>query len=191
VRKRAIVIIISFISAFVLMSGGYGYWQKPLIITGKIKVLEPPLPPISVVVPLNPVVLDPNQPVILTPEVPNNPEESVGAVPNEQSVEGEENLNDSVTVEKEPVIEEETPSDSEDTDSASIDQAINIQEENLESIVNLEQEQAVSEAAKGENTEAISIPKAENDETNEEESIDSKPEMVDEDGKNIIEQNGE
>ena len=164
-RKRTIVIIISFISAFILMSGGYGSWQKPLIITGKIKVIELPKPPISVVVPVNSEVLDSNQPVTVKPEIPNKPEESVGIVPNEQNGVGIDDLSEREVEKIEP-----TPKD----------QDIKIQEESPESIVNPDQEQAVSEAAKGENTEEISIPKDIVDETSEEKSIDTEPEAVDE-----------
>ncbi len=55
-----IVIIISLVSASMLMSGGYGLWRKPLMIIGNIEVREKPQP-IVVVAPLIPVVSDPNQ----------------------------------------------------------------------------------------------------------------------------------
>lgn len=164
-RKRTIVIIISFISAFILMSGGYGFWQKPLIIKGKIKVIELPKPEISVGVSVNPVALDLDIPSIVEPEIPNNPEESVGIVPNEQNGVGTDSSSESKTEEIEP---------------ASIDQDTKIQVENSENIVNPDQEQAVSETAKGENTEEISMPKAELDETSKDKSIGTETEVVNE-----------
>ncbi len=42
-KKRIAIIIISFISAFVLISGGYSFWSKPLIVTGSIEIRELPL----------------------------------------------------------------------------------------------------------------------------------------------------
>lgn len=162
-RKRTIVIIISLISAFILMSGGYGSWQKPLIITGKIKVIELPPPPIIEVVQINTDILDLNQPVTVGPEVPNIPEEIVGIVPNEQNGVGTDSSSESKTEEIEP---------------ASIDQDTKINEESSDSIVNQDQEQDVSEAAKGENTDEVSIPKAEPVQTSEVRSIDTKLEVV-------------
>ena len=38
---RIIILIISLIATTILMSGGYGYWQKTLVIKGTITVLEP------------------------------------------------------------------------------------------------------------------------------------------------------
>lgn len=82
--KRAIVIIISFISAFILMSGGYGIWQKPLIITGSIEIRELPPPPVMNVAPINPEILDKNEKIVVDTELPGNPEESIGIDPIER-----------------------------------------------------------------------------------------------------------
>jgi len=39
VRKKIVVILLSFVFAFIVMSGGYGFWQKKLIIEGVITVV--------------------------------------------------------------------------------------------------------------------------------------------------------
>jgi hypothetical protein len=141
VRKRTIVIIISLISAFILMSGGYGSWQKPLFITGRIKVIEPPPPPVIEVVPINAEILEPNKPVTVDPEVMNKP--------------GENETKELLPVEVIDAID-----NPQDTDSVPINQLGNNEENNSENIVNTEQEQeqAVSEAIDGENTQEIALP---------------------------------
>lgn len=183
-RKRTIVIIISLISAFVLMSGGYGFWQKPLIITGNIKVLEPPPPPIIEVVQMNTEILDSNQPVTVGLEVPNIPEKSVRIVPVGQNGVGAVNSSDGKAEEVEPADVIETSSNPQGTDTTPIEQPINIQEENTDNTVN--QEQVQVETVIDINTEEISTPitKVEVDESNEENNIDSKPEVVGENGEN-------
>jgi hypothetical protein len=142
VRKRTIIVVISLISAFILMSGGYGYWQKPLIITGKIKVVEPPPPTVYADAPKINEILELKQPVLVDSEASNNlgenetedmlPEEVIEAVDNPQVI-----------------------------DSAPIDQAADIEDKNSESIVNVVQEQDENEVVEGENTGEISMPTSE------------------------------
>lgn len=99
--RKTIIIIISLISAFVLMSGGYGSWQKPLIITGKIKVVEPP-PPVIETAP----ILDPNQSTIVEPEVISNPAEVETGTATE-SIDNPQDT-DSVPVDQNANIEDES-----------------------------------------------------------------------------------
>lgn len=42
-RYKAIIIIISISAAFVFMTGGYGFWQKELVIKTHIDVVAPPV----------------------------------------------------------------------------------------------------------------------------------------------------
>jgi hypothetical protein len=122
VRKRTIIIL-SLISAFVLMSGGYGSWQKPLIITGKIKVVEPPPPPKVDVAPINIEKLDPNQSITVNPKGPNNSQESEN-----EALESVEAI--------------DTIDNPQDTVIMPVDQAANIEEENSGSVANTEHEPA-------------------------------------------------
>ena len=103
--RKTIVIIISLVSAFMLMSGGYGLWREPLIITGNIEVRERPQS--VVVAPLIPIVLDPNQAGIVNPNITVNPEGSNG-------------LEDSTNMES--------------TDPATIDNSEAVVDENVEEI---------------------------------------------------------
>ena len=118
-KKRTIVIIISFISAFILMSGGYGIWQKPLIIIGNIEVRELPPPPKvekvlinteilgpTQIAPVVPELLDPTQIVTVNPEIPNNPEQNVGIVLDDQNGVDEENSESIVNPENEQAVGE-------------------------------------------------------------------------------------
>lgn len=40
-KKKLPIIFVSIIAAFVLISGGYGFWEKELTISGTITVTEP------------------------------------------------------------------------------------------------------------------------------------------------------
>ena len=42
-RKKLVVIISSLLCGFLVMSGGYGFWQKQLTITGRIEVRQEPV----------------------------------------------------------------------------------------------------------------------------------------------------
>ena len=42
-KKRIVIIVVSMMVAMVFMSGGYGYWQRQLTITGGIEVKEEPV----------------------------------------------------------------------------------------------------------------------------------------------------
>lgn len=152
-RKRTIVIIISFISAFILMSGGYGFWQKPLIITGKIKVIELPKPAISAVAPVNTEMLDSKQSATVAPEIPNNPEENVGIVPNEQIGVEADSSREINTEEIEPTDVIEAADNVQSTGSAPVDQLIDDQETgNTDNTTNQEQEQDESKTVAEETT---------------------------------------
>lgn len=41
-RKRISIVLISVLSAFLIMTSGYGLWQKELIIEGNIKIIPDP-----------------------------------------------------------------------------------------------------------------------------------------------------
>jgi len=45
VKKLLLIILTSIIIGCVLMSGGYGLWEKKLTIRGSLKVVAPPPPP--------------------------------------------------------------------------------------------------------------------------------------------------
>lgn len=71
--KRVSIITISFISAFFLMSGGYGYWSKGLIIKGSIEVREVPEKKAAIAVELLPAAADQVQAEPAATEVQGNP----------------------------------------------------------------------------------------------------------------------
>jgi hypothetical protein len=104
------------------MSGGYGSWQKPLIITGKIKVVEPPTPEIGVA-PINIEKLDPSKSITVNPGFARNPKESeIKALEPVDSIDTIDNPRDTVTM--------------------PVDQEANREEENSGSVANTEQETA-------------------------------------------------
>lgn len=43
--KKLLVLLISLFLSMIFISGGYGYWQKKIIIRGSINVVKPPMPP--------------------------------------------------------------------------------------------------------------------------------------------------
>ncbi|MDF2804288.1 MAG: hypothetical protein K0S61_4193 [Anaerocolumna sp.] len=143
-RKRTVVIIVSFISAFILMSGGYGLWQKPLIIKGSIEIREVPPPPAINVAPLSSEIINPEQVLTINPQLPPSPTGNVGIVANEDKI--EEIKSTEVT---------KTIDDQQKSNSLPIDQTINSQEVgSIDGTVN--QEQVESEATTDENKEEIS-----------------------------------
>jgi len=69
--KKMWIILASFSVAFVLMSMGYGFWEKTLIIRGNIEVVKPGSPDSSVPSftetewQSNPLVFEPQQSAVI------------------------------------------------------------------------------------------------------------------------------
>jgi len=161
VKKRTIVIIISFISAFVLMSGGYGLWRKPLIITGKIEVRRPPEPPkpaIGEVVQLNSEISEQPETDAINSEAPNNLE---------------------------------TLSNSEDTASAPIDKTASTQEEKKEEAAGEAVIEENSEEPSIQDTKVEAVETGESKEDQVSETDSQANEIAETDGSEIETQNGE
>jgi hypothetical protein len=118
------------------MSGGYGSWQKPLIITGRIKVVEPPPPPEVEVLPINSEILDQDQPVTAIPEATNKPVDNEVVVPIEV-IEAIDNPQNTVSIPNNQLVE--------------------FEEENSGNITDQGQEQAVNEIIDDENTQEVTL----------------------------------
>ena len=184
-RKRTIIIIISFISAFILMSGGYGFWIKPLTIIGNIEVRKLDESTKIDLVPLNPEMLEQDQTDTVNPEASNNPDKSISILPNNQNGTRADNFSGSETIEVTETLENQ-----QDTGSRPIDHPININETgDADNLVNPEQEQAGSEENVSIPSNMVEADEPSGDQINE---IDSKINVINEEGGSITgAQNGE
>jgi len=142
VGRKTIVIIISLVSAFMLMSAGYGFWSKPLIITGEIKVIKRPQQAVGIVASLSPVVLDLNQVDIVNPDGTINPGSTV-------------NLDNTVNPEVPDILEGNT--DVEPTDPAPVDQSAETTT-NPDPVNDLETEDSLDAANQGQEPTGSETP---------------------------------